>query len=80
MQFGRNVLEGYLAVAIAILTIVTYIVLAGIGFEQQSGFIILAILLIILISVNILNAIIQLRMLERLENVEQIQLENHGDD
>lgn len=72
MRFGRSVLEGYLAVAIAILTIVTYIVLAGVGFEQQTGTVVLAILMIILISVSILNAIIQLRMLERLEHIEQI--------
>lgn len=71
MKFGRNVLEGYLAVAIVILTVVAYVVLAGVGFEQQSGFIMLALLMIILIGVNILISIINLRILERVEYIEQ---------
>lgn len=65
--FGRKVLESYLAVAIFILTIAVYVTLAGIGFEQQSGFVLLSILMMILIGVNILVAIIELRILERLK-------------
>ena len=64
MEFGQHILEWYLAIAIMILTVVSYMVLAGVGFGTQSEFIMIALLLIILIAVNILNAIIHLRMLE----------------
>ncbi|MDY6776932.1 MAG: hypothetical protein SVQ76_02390 [Candidatus Nanohaloarchaea archaeon] len=62
--FGRKVLEGYLAVVIVLLTVITYLVLAGMGGTQNSNIIMAAILLIVLIGVNVLNAIIQLRILE----------------
>lgn len=65
--FDRTVLEWCLAVVIVILTVVTYLVLAGIGVPSQSSNVMLAILLIILISVTVLNSIIQMRMLDALE-------------
>ncbi len=65
--FGRKVLEAYLGVAVLILTIVVYLILGSLSFEQQSGFIMLSILLIILIAVNILNSVIHLRILESVQ-------------
>ncbi|MDY6773938.1 MAG: hypothetical protein SVS85_01960 [Candidatus Nanohaloarchaea archaeon] len=65
--FGRKVLEAYLAVVVVILTAVAYIILAGIGFQQDSGMVMLSILVIILIGVNILSAVVELRMLEKLK-------------
>lgn len=62
--FSARILEWYLAVAIAIMTVVTFLILGGSIFNLQGQYIMLAILIIILISVNILNAIIQLRILE----------------
>jgi len=69
MKFGRKVLEGYLGLAIGILTIVAFIILAGIGTSIDTEFIFLDILIILLIGVNILIAIIQLRMLEAVEKI-----------
>lgn len=66
--FDRTVLEWCLAVVIVILTVVTYMVLAGIGVTSQSSSIMLAILIIILIGVTVLNSIIGLRMLDALED------------
>ncbi len=66
--FDRTVLEWCLAIVIVILTVVTYMVLAGIGVTTQSNSIMLAILIIILISVTVLNSIIGLRMLDALED------------
>lgn len=65
--FDRTVLEWCLAIVIVILTVVTYIVLAGMGVSTQSNFIMLSILLIILISVSILNSIIMMRILDSIE-------------
>lgn len=65
--FGRKVLEAYLAVTVVILTVVAYLLLAGVGFQQQSGFGMLSILIVILIGVNILHAIIELRILDSLD-------------
>lgn len=65
--FGRKVLEAYLAVAVLILTVIVYILLAGVGFNQESGLGVLSILLIILTGVNILHAIIELRILDELK-------------
>ncbi len=66
-MFGRKVLEAYLGVVVLVLTAVAYVVLATAGFEDQSGLVMLSILLIILISVNILVAVIQLRILENVK-------------
>lgn len=65
--FGRRVLEAYLAVAVAILTVMVYIILGSLSFQQQSGFVMLAILLIILIGVNILHVVIEMRVLDNLK-------------
>jgi len=67
-EFQRRVLQGYLAVIILVLTAVTYLILAGIGFDVSMEFIVAAILLIILISVNVLQAIIGLRTLDYLDS------------
>lgn len=69
MKFGRRVLEGYLGLAIGILTIVAFIILAGIGTNIDTEFIFLDILIILLIGVNILIAIIMLRMLEAVQSM-----------
>lgn len=66
--FGRKVLEAYLAITVVILTVVTYLLLAGVGFQQDSGFGMLSILLVILIAVNILHSIIELRVLDSVKN------------
>ncbi|MDY6788521.1 MAG: hypothetical protein SVV03_01015 [Candidatus Nanohaloarchaea archaeon] len=66
MKLGSKILEGYLAVAIAILTVLTFFILSGTGFGETQN-IFLGILIIILISVNILNSIITIRMLEQLK-------------
>lgn len=66
MKIGRKILEGYLALAIGVLTIVAFIILAGIGTNIKTEFIFLDILIIVLIGVNILTAIILLRILDRL--------------
>ncbi len=71
MDFGRHILEWYLAIAIIILTVVSYMILAGVGFGTQNQFIMIALLLIILIAVNILNSIIHLRTLEIHERVHE---------
>ncbi len=70
-MFGRKILEGYIAVAILVLTVVAYLVLAGVGFGDQSNFVMLAILLVILISVNLLNAIILLRILDAVRELRR---------
>jgi hypothetical protein len=80
MKFGRKVLEGYLGLAIGILTIVAFIILAGIGTNIDTEFIFLDILIILLIGVNILIAIIQLRMLEAVESFGADKDENDEDD
>lgn len=69
-EFQRRVLQGYLAVIILVLTVVTYLILAGVGFDVGSEFVVTAILLIILISVNVLQAIIGLRTLDYLDGRE----------
>ncbi len=66
-EFQRRVLQGYLAVVILVLTVVTYLILAGVGFDVGSEFVVTAILLIVLISVNILQAIIGLRTLDYMD-------------
>ncbi len=68
MRFSRRMLEGYLAVAIVILTVVAFVVLSGAGFGR-TDFIVAAILVIILISVNILHAVLQLRIIDQLQAV-----------
>jgi hypothetical protein len=80
MKFGRKVLEGYLGLAIGILTIVAFIILAGIGTNIDTEFIFLDILIILLIGVNILIAIIQLRMLEAVESFGADKDEDDEDD
>ncbi|MDY6769561.1 MAG: hypothetical protein SVU88_01170 [Candidatus Nanohaloarchaea archaeon] len=65
--FGRKVLEAYLAVAVLVLTAAAYVILANVGFADQSGLVMVSILLIILIGVNILLAIIQLRILDAVQ-------------
>lgn len=67
-KFQRKVLEGYLAVVILVLTIVTYLILAGVGFDVSAEFVVISILVIILVSVNVLHAIIGLRMLDYLDD------------
>jgi hypothetical protein len=69
-EFQRRVLQGYLAVIVLVLTVVTYLILAGGGFDVGSEFVVTAILLIILISVNILQSIIGLRTLDYLDERE----------
>lgn len=69
-HFQRRVMEGYLAAMILIMTIITYVLLSGVGFEVSNEFIVVAILIIILISINALHAIIQLRMLNYLDSEE----------
>lgn len=64
MEFGRKILEGYLVVAIAVLTVVTFIILSGVSTGLETRFLFLAILMIILIAVNIIVAIINLRILD----------------
>lgn len=67
MKFKAKYLEGYLAVAIGLLTVVAFIILAGVGVSiTDTGTLVLSILMIILIGVNILNAIILLRIVEAL--------------
>lgn len=66
--FQRKVLQAYLAVIIVILTIVTYIILAGVGFQVNAEFVVVSILIIILISINILHTIIGLRILDHLDD------------
>jgi len=68
MRFSRRMLEGYLAVAIVILTVVAFVVLSGAGFGR-TDFIVAAILVIMLISVNILHAVLQLRIIDQLQAV-----------
>lgn len=80
MKFGRKVLEGYLGLAIGILTIVAFIILAGIGTNIDTEFIFLDILIILLIGVNILIAIIQLRMLEAVESFSAGKEDEDEDD
>ncbi len=84
MKLGRKVLEGYLGLAIGILTIVAFIILAGIGTSIDTEFIFLDILIILLIGVNILIAIIQLRLLEAVETIgagkEEQDEEDDGDE
>lgn len=71
MKFTSKYLEGYLAVAIGLLTVVAFIILAGVGVSiQNTGTLVLSILMIILIGVNILNAIILLRIVEALTDGE----------
>ena len=65
MKFGRKTLEGYLAVAMAVLTIVIFIVLGTISFENNPGISLLNILVIILIGIEIVQAIILLRVSEK---------------
>lgn len=70
MKFSSKYLEGYLAVAIGLLTIVAFIILSGSGYGVDTGTIVLSILLIILTGVNILNSIILLRVVEALTDGE----------
>lgn len=66
MMGERKVLETYLAVTIGLLTVVTFVVLAGLT-RGQTSFVLAIILIIILIGVTILNAMIQLRILDAVQ-------------
>lgn len=70
-RFQRKILEAYLIVIILLLTFVSYIALAGVGFEDQSEFFVLAILIIVLIGVNTLQAILQIHTINYLDTDEQ---------
>lgn len=64
MKLGRKILEGYLAVAIVLLTIVVFMVLGTVSMETSPGISLINILIIILVGIEILQAIIQMRILE----------------
>lgn len=67
-MFGSRILESYLVVALALMVVAAYIILAGIGLETSMEFMVLNILVLILIGANIVTAIIQLRILEEHQN------------
>ncbi len=63
-MFGSRILESYLVVALALMVVAAYIILAGIGLETSMEFMVLDILILILIGANIVTSILQLRLLE----------------
>ena len=65
MKLGRKTLEGYLAIAMVLLTIVIFMILGTISVEKSPGISFLNILVILLIGIEILQAILQLRILEK---------------
>ncbi len=69
-QFQRKILEAYLIVIIILLTVVTYVTLAGVGVSEQSEFVVLAILIIVLIGVNTLQAILQIHTINYLDEAD----------
>lgn len=75
MRFGKRILEGYLALALAILTVAGFIMLGSVGTQIDTGFVILSILVIIMTGAVIVTSIIQLRILAAIE-----ELHDDGDD
>lgn len=73
MLFGEKILQGYIAVAIALLVVVTYRLLGGMNLESGSGgFIMISILILILVGAVLFNAIINLKVLEQLREEEEV--------
>lgn len=75
MRFGKRILEGYLALALAILTVAAFIMLGSVGTQIDTGFVVLSILVIIMTGAVIVTSIIQLRILAAIE-----ELHDDGDD
>ncbi|MCJ7450505.1 MAG: hypothetical protein MUP58_02085 [Candidatus Nanohaloarchaeota archaeon QJJ-9] len=65
---GKKGLEAYLVVTIAVLAIIVYMMISGMGLGMNKDFMVLDILVILLIGVNILSAIVELRILEKLKS------------
>lgn len=67
MRFGKRILEGYLALALAILSVAAFIMLGSVGAQIDTGFVVLSILVIILTGSTIVSSIIQLRILAAIQ-------------
>ncbi len=70
-MFGMKMLKGYIVLAIAILVIVGYIILSGIGTAINMEFIVLDILIILLIGATLLSSIILINIYEELEKIKK---------
>lgn len=79
MRFGKRILEAYLALALAMLTIAAFIMLGSVGTQIDTGFVVLSILVIILTGAVIVTSIIQLRILAAVEKLNGSD-DDEGDD
>ncbi|MCJ7429202.1 MAG: hypothetical protein MUP66_02315 [Candidatus Nanohaloarchaeota archaeon QJJ-5] len=80
MRFGKRILEGYLALALAILAVAAFIMLGSVGAEIDTGFVILSILVIILTGASIVGSILQLRTIAAIEELHDDDSESDEDE
>ncbi len=66
-MLGLKMLKGYITIAVAVLLVVLFIILSGIGEMISMEYIVLNILVIILIGAVLLNSIIQIHIFEEAE-------------
>ncbi len=70
-MLGLKMLKGYITLAVAILTVVLFVILSGIGEKISMEYIVLNILVILLTGAVLLNSIIQIHIFEEAEKLRK---------